>query len=105
MNNDAEQRPRTRGECVGGPRPCPWVSCRHHLALEITADGVRLMLPEDPDDWHGLETCSLDVADRGGFGQTDLAALLDGTEYTYRRVRLAEDRGLARMRKARWHRE
>lgn len=24
------QRPRTRGECVGGERPCPWASCEHH---------------------------------------------------------------------------
>lgn len=40
-----EQRPRTRGECKDGPRPCPWVSCRHHLLLEIASgkpiDGVR----------------------------------------------------------------
>lgn len=26
-----EGRPRTRGECRGAERPCPWVSCRHSL--------------------------------------------------------------------------
>ncbi len=26
-------RPRTRGDCIGGPRPRPWLGCRHHLGL------------------------------------------------------------------------
>lgn len=93
-----DRRPQTRSECLDGPRPCPWVSCRHHLALEVTADGVRLMLPEDPADWTDLPTCALDVAAEGGLGQTALAALLDGTEYTYRRIRDAERNGLDNLR-------
>ena len=24
-------RPRTRADCLKGPRPCPWIMCRHHL--------------------------------------------------------------------------
>jgi hypothetical protein len=28
-------RPTTRGECLQEARPCPWVSCRHHLLLEV----------------------------------------------------------------------
>lgn len=91
------QRPQTRADCKGGPRPCPWVSCRHHLALEVTADGVRLLLPPDPADWTDLPTCALDVADAGPHAQTTLAALLDGTGYTYRRIRDAEHSGLDRL--------
>jgi hypothetical protein len=30
-------RPTTRGECLQEARPCPWVSCRHHLLLEVAA--------------------------------------------------------------------
>jgi hypothetical protein len=30
-------RPRTRGDCLQEARPCPWVSCRHHLLLEVAA--------------------------------------------------------------------
>lgn len=30
-------RPRTRAQCQDGPRPCPWVACRHHLLLEVAA--------------------------------------------------------------------
>jgi hypothetical protein len=26
-------RPTTRGECVGGIRPCPFVACKHNLWL------------------------------------------------------------------------
>src|SRR5581483_1287305 len=69
-------RPRTRGECVDGPRPCPWVGCRHHLALDVNYvfDGAKrvpgetlrihaLLDPRDPDLEVLAETCSLDVAD------------------------------------------
>lgn len=56
-------RPRTRGECADGPRPCPWVSCKYHLALDVTPAGAVKIdtrpLEEMP------ETCALDVADRG----------------------------------------
>jgi hypothetical protein len=30
-------RPTTRAECLQEARPCPWVSCRHHLLLEVAA--------------------------------------------------------------------
>ena len=32
-------RPVTRGDCRGGIRPCPWVSCRHNLLLELGKNG------------------------------------------------------------------
>ncbi len=33
-------RPTTRGDCGQEARPCPWVGCRHHLAIEtsVTAE-------------------------------------------------------------------
>ena len=57
-------RPRTRADCVDGPRPCPFVGCRYHLMLQVVRAG-RLQfnfrdLTAVPD------TCVLDVADRGG---------------------------------------
>ncbi len=54
----AENRPRTRGDCVDGPRPCPWSSCRHNLGLDVQRDGTIAFVD-------GLQdSCSLDVADR-----------------------------------------
>ena len=31
-------RPQTRSDCQGGPRPCPFVSCRHHLYLDVNPE-------------------------------------------------------------------
>jgi hypothetical protein len=39
-------RPRTRGDCQLEARPCPWVSCRHHLLLEIAT--ARQPAYDDP---------------------------------------------------------
>jgi hypothetical protein len=56
-----DDQPRTRGDCVDGPRPCPWLSCRYHLGLPF--EGKR----------RSANTCSLDVADQGGLVQAELA--------------------------------
>lgn len=77
------ERPRTRGDCVDGPLPCPWVSCRHHLYLDVNPQTghIRLNFPGvDVADMQ--ETCSLDIADRvaadgGELGYRDLAPLLN----------------------------
>jgi hypothetical protein len=66
-------RPKTRGDCEGGPRPCAWVSCKWHLALDVDKETgvVRLNFPRGAEyrgeiDWEGMrESCALDVADRG----------------------------------------
>jgi len=59
-----DRRPRTRAECCDGPRPCPWVSCKYNLYLDVTeAGGLRFNFPDiDPDEM--AESCALDVADR-----------------------------------------
>lgn len=70
------ERPRVRGDCVEGPRPCPWVSCRHHLMLDIDARGLLQIGADDIDDMP--ETCSLDVADRGETYLEEIGKLLGG---------------------------
>lgn len=60
------KRPKTRAECIDGPRPCPWYSCRYHLGLNISSCGTRVMVSTEPEDLdESTETCSLDVANRG----------------------------------------
>lgn len=60
-------RPRVRGDCKDGPRPCPWVGCSMHLALNLTPYGApKVMFPGDDGgvDFDVMEeTCALDVAD------------------------------------------
>lgn len=63
-----DERPRTRGACATMPRPCPFVSCRYHLAHDWIQPkhGPR---PTDDDLVERIESaqdsCCLDVADRG----------------------------------------
>jgi hypothetical protein len=58
-------RPKTRAECPEGP--CPWVGCRHHLAiLRITPHGkIILAFPDLEDVTDMEETCSLRAAELG----------------------------------------
>jgi hypothetical protein len=41
-------RPRTRGDCKDGARPCPFVSCAHHLYLDVSAESgaIKLNFPD-----------------------------------------------------------
>lgn len=62
-------RPVTFGECE--PGPCAWLSCRHHLKLEIdpVTHSVKDNFPGvDFDEMP--ETCSLRVADLVSAGET-----------------------------------
>lgn len=90
-------RPRTRGDCAGGSRPCPWVGCRYHLAIEVhLRTGKVRARPEAEDDLSCLpETCSLDVADRGP-NKLDTVALAMGV--TRERARQIEERALGKLR-------
>jgi hypothetical protein len=59
-------RPKMRGDCENGPRPCPWVSCRYNLYLDVADNGsLKLNFPDrDPDQMPATGSCVLDVADR-----------------------------------------
>lgn len=56
-------RPKTRGDCVNEPRPCPYVGCVHHLYLTVKKNGtIVLNFPGiEPEDMK--ESCVLDIAD------------------------------------------
>ena len=96
-----EPRPRVRGECVGGPRPCPWAGCRHHLALEVDPGNgsIKLNFP-DVEVEEMVESCSLDVADRGPLGQRQVGALLNVVR---ERARQIEQRAHEKVRLASRH--
>lgn len=56
------KRPQKRSECPS-ERPCPYVSCRHHLYLEITEAGSIKFNFDDMPLEAMAETCALDVAE------------------------------------------
>jgi hypothetical protein len=81
-------RPRTRAECKDGPRPCPWIGCRHHLAITVhpergsikeTFPHLRILQDPEGDGLEQLEqlagTCSLDTADGIDLGIAEIAGL------------------------------
>src|SRR5688572_696068 len=41
-------RPATRGECKEEARPCPWVSCKYHLYLDVNPEtgSIKLNFPD-----------------------------------------------------------
>jgi len=88
-------KPRTRAECVDGPRPCPYVSCQHHLFLDVSnrTGAIKLNFP-DLEVWDMNETCALDVADRGGTTLEDVGAIMN---LTRERIRQVEVKALARL--------
>jgi hypothetical protein len=92
---DEAVRPQTRAECVGGERPCPFVSCQHHLYLDVSArtGAIKLNFP-DLDVWEMSETCALDIADRGGTTLEEVGAIMN---LTRERIRQVEVKGLARL--------
>jgi hypothetical protein len=88
-------KPRTRSECLEGLRPCPFVSCKHHLFIDVSArtGAIKLNFP-DLEAWEMTESCALDVADRGGTTLEDVGAIMN---LTRERIRQVEVKALAKL--------
>lgn len=93
------QRPRTRAECDGASRPCPFVACRYNLFLDVNpkTGSIKLNFPDvDPGDMHA--SCVLDVAADGGESLEKVGELLN---ITRERARQLQDMGLVKLRLSR----
>lgn len=95
----AMERPMSRGECQHGEhaeRPCPFVSCKHHLYLDVNdrTGSIKLNFP-DLEVWELPETCALDIADRGGITLEEVGEIMN---LTRERIRQLETRGLAKLK-------
>jgi len=88
-------KPRTRAECADGPRPCPFVSCKYHLYIDVSprTGAIKLNFP-DLEVWELGESCALDVADRGGTTLEDVGAIMN---LTRERIRQVEVKALAKL--------
>jgi len=88
-------KPATRAECAEGPRPCPFVSCKHHLFIDVSprTGAIKLNFP-DIEVWDLGESCALDVADRGGTTLEDVGAIMN---LTRERIRQVEVKALAKL--------
>jgi hypothetical protein len=90
------QRPRSRADCANGARPCMFISCKHHLYLDVnpSTGSIKLNFP-DREVWELDETCALDVADRGGITLEEVGTIMN---LTRERIRQVETRGLLKLR-------
>lgn len=88
-------KPRTRSECKGGPRPCPYISCKHHLYVDVSprTGAIKLNFP-DLEVWELNESCALDIADHGGTTLEDVGAIMN---LTRERIRQVEVKALAKL--------
>jgi hypothetical protein len=88
-------RPKTRGDCETVHRPCPFVSCTHHLYLDVfeRTGAIKLNFP-DLEVWEMADSCALDVADRGGTTLEEAGALMN---LTRERIRQLEVKALAKL--------
>lgn len=85
-------RPRVRSECEGGIRPCPFVSCRHNLYLDVQPSGhLKFNYPDGVEPWDVLPhmSCALDLADRQGLTLREVGDLLGITRERVRQIEIA----------------
>jgi len=88
-------RPRSRGECAEMERPCPFVSCKYHLYIDVhpVRGSIKVNFP-DVEVWDMTDSCALDIADRGGITLEEVGEIMN---LTRERVRQLETQGLARL--------
>lgn len=91
-----KNKPKTRKECEMAERPCPYVSCRHHLYLDVDRDtgSIKLNFPDIPV-CEMNETCSLDVAAKDGISLEEIGSLLN---ISYERANQIETAALEKLR-------
>jgi len=89
------RRPRVRRECRDGLRPCPFVSCKYHLYLDVNPEthSIKQNFPHK-EVWELEETCALDVAERGGLTLEEVGDLMN---LTRERIRQMEALGVQRL--------
>jgi hypothetical protein len=98
LSSVESMRPRTRADCINGPRPCLFVSCKHNLYLDVNPEtgSIKLNFP-DKEIWELEHTCALDVAEKGGITLEEVGEIMN---LTRERIRQVETKGLAKLREA-----
>lgn len=89
------RRPKTRGDCQGHEGSCPFVTCRYHLAVDVTAGGSLRLRDQSMDVRE--PSCALDMADEGPHTLEEVGQAMG---LHREMIRLIEEQALAKMRRA-----
>ena len=91
-------RPTSRGQCANVARPCPYVSCKYHLYIDVNPNtgSIKINFP-DLEVWELDNSCALDVAEQGGITLEEVGEILN---LTRERIRQVEVRGLMKLKEA-----
>lgn len=96
--DDDQDRPRTRADCRHGPRPCPWVACKHHLYLDVNPETGSIKLNFGDMEVSDMEeSCTLDVAERGVHTLDFVSELMNITKTRVLQIERTGCRELARL--------
>ena len=89
-------RPKSRNECANVARPCPYVSCKYHLYIDVNpaTGSIKINFP-DLEVWELQHSCALDVAQTGGITLEEVGEILN---LTRERIRQVEVRGLLKLK-------
>jgi sigma-70-like protein len=89
-------RPQSRSECANVARPCPYVSCKYHLYIDVnpSTGSIKINFP-DLEVWELQHSCALDVAQQGGITLEEVGEILN---LTRERIRQVEVRGLMKLK-------
>jgi hypothetical protein len=97
VNSDKINRPRTRADCKNVPRPCPFVSCRYHLYLDVRPKTGSIKM-----NFKGVSigkmknSRALDLTENYGMTLDEVGAVLN---ITSERTRQIENEALFKLRR------
>jgi len=85
--------PKTRADCIDGPRPCPWARCKHHTLLDIDPITGRISFKnpkiDNPLRIPANESCVLDITERGDMTLDEIGPIMNLTREGVRQIEIS----------------
>jgi len=83
---DGVMHPRHRMDCAAIPRPCPFVSCRYNLYLDVNERGAIVFNYPELEPGQMKESCALDIAEAGDRSGEEIGEIMNVTRERIRQI-------------------